>query len=1800
MGGQSALWWAWQVCALLHLVHGFVPEPQFLNVQGRSADPASVHGLHIVDGRGQDAGTAPGQSKVNRLTYQGCYMRVGNSAANSWPGAMSFSSKATPEECAAQCGAGEVWQGMVLRPSECWCLPEIVNLSPTTPGDCGTSTTWAGYGSLSASFSSLTGYSGGAASNVYTLYKKYVAVSIFGGSAYDSKRALLFQAVVLRGNSGENVYSVHASQASGSWLPVFPYHSQVPGPLQTLGIVAAAYPGAPDRVVGYLLPTSTEAASHPQVAEIINIFLVPANSASLTQKTRRYELPEAGPPRRAAFTSTALCPRTGILFGAAMVDPRNSTNATMISGLSVIADAKSPSERPPNEQLLDLFLPAPVARLAVAQRQPSTVGSVEERSDLWALVGDRLPLQPLRLGAAGLGRCAGGIVREDEALYGQEKAIYEDMTPRSNSLFALSAGAGMTVKNINLDYVPSAESCAAVSLTQAAGSDPARGTKDALLFPCIRDGSTLSDIILNPGVPARETFLVRLPGYIMVYTSEALVGDVPTSVDVMTMLSEEDAYCGVCASGNECKFLIGGVYLRAGPRVRLLPKGQDCSTATSDHPLGEINHVGEPLGPRSPYYSPALAIASYDAAPSVGMHSLCYCDSTDRLDRRCYCNSERCEGYEFEIGILKVEGFGGGSGRLLTGNESFVAQPRRLANVCGPPPFFIRYEVTTVAANRCNNLHSGMSCAVQCQDGYSIMEPWICDRGLYTNSPRCISKTCNNPSHYQVREGFRVRSYNDLTHCHNLPHNFQCTLPCKPGFYKTGDFLCTRGILGDIVNMLPTCIGLPCTGSPPRVPHMLGITNSPRHWSCPNVSSYQDSPCPLNRDQCTDLRHGESCDILCDEGFHPVSNHGYGNNKIRCSGTQYLMPSCVRNNCYTIPEKILHGDPNFDPLSCNDTANLKTCPFQCAEGYDKVGELTCKDASWIKPFCNPKPCLFPPRVISSETRASTAAYAIAYSDQKLEERLKLEGYKTKGEVMNYPDGSKVEVEWPNEQGGKPLRETVENHLVQIELDYTSQGCMSAGYPKEGYAHGSRCELRCKNPRWMRPTDSFICLLGNFSSVQPKCVPYERCPPYAMPSPEDRYVVSGNFSNTSHGATRNVSCASGTEQWAQGEPTPVPLWAKISCSDPGFGDGRWLPSEIPFSCEEPRCRKLELPQNASSFANCSLESEFHSPGTVCEIVCAPGFGELGKPAPVMACQTGKWHLQPSSLADACPFVSCVGQVEQIAQLPLVTGVYCDSEDGLRPRFGETCVLACEEGYEPTGSYTCTDNGGLQFGLRPELVGIELRSFPCHGKECFVPELPKAIEVGNDGTHCASMESESRGMAPGDICQLHCKPGYSGGGLFRCIVSLELEPLDSSVWDCAPSSCGEPPRIRFSRLPNPRSESCTFPLPHQGTCAKIACESGYTLRGAFVCEYGKYVRAPFCVPEGAPADEQPVVKAGLRLSVEVMGRNPNSLAIDLEGPVLYALADFLQIEVQQIRIITLEFQGWQDDVLTRVFKNKTAPNQVSSMTRSARSGSNSTIPSTRRLQNASDASNDSLLESTTSTTTFTTTTTTTEFSLRLAVIYVDFVVVLDAIPLDGGARYAAALDHGSVRKDILRLQEPVGAANLAARIADELRADDAEVPLLLYVWLPEPPIFVEQQVVEQLTVTTTSVPPPINVDPKLGGMVILALTTLVIMAVGCAIFGYSGKECCAHYLQRLRRFLMYIQGFIRGEESCNPRKRKKKNAEGEDDKKKRAEAEVLPPDEEEDEVDVDDQVAREIAIGDTQLEDALSKIQVVLVG
>ena len=72
---------------------------------------------------------------------------------------------------------------------------------------------------------------------------------------------------------------------------------------------------------------------------------------------------------------------------------------------------------------------------------------------------------------------------------------------------------------------------------------------------------------------------------------------------------------------------------------------------------------------------------------------------------------------------------------------------------------------------------------------------------------------------------------------------------------------------------------------------------------------------------------------------------------------------------------------------------------------------------------------------------------------------------------------------------------------------------------------------------------------------------------------------------------------------------VSLWAEIRCFDPGFGDGRWLPSQPPFTCQEPRCGNLELPPNALQFVNCSIDAERHAPGTVCEIRCVEGFADL---------------------------------------------------------------------------------------------------------------------------------------------------------------------------------------------------------------------------------------------------------------------------------------------------------------------------------------------------------------------------------------------------------------------------------------------------------------------------------------------------------------------------------------------------------------------------------------------------------------
>lgn len=56
---------------------------------------------------------------------------------------------------------------------------------------------------------------------------------------------------------------------------------------------------------------------------------------------------------------------------------------------------------------------------------------------------------------------------------------------------------------------------------------------------------------------------------------------------------------------------------------------------------------------------------------------------------------------------------------------------------------------------------------------------------------------------------------------------------------------------------------------------------------------------------------------------------------------------------------------------------------------------------------------------------AAAEHQAIVNDQELTEKLEREGYQTKGKVV------KVEVEWPNLQGGEPLRETVEIEKVQI-------------------------------------------------------------------------------------------------------------------------------------------------------------------------------------------------------------------------------------------------------------------------------------------------------------------------------------------------------------------------------------------------------------------------------------------------------------------------------------------------------------------------------------------------------------------------------------------------------------------------------------------------------------------------------------------------------------------------------------------------------------------------------------------------
>ncbi|XP_019624866.1 PREDICTED: sushi, von Willebrand factor type A, EGF and pentraxin domain-containing protein 1-like [Branchiostoma belcheri] len=450
------------------------------------------------------------------------------------------------------------------------------------------------------------------------------------------------------------------------------------------------------------------------------------------------------------------------------------------------------------------------------------------------------------------------------------------------------------------------------------------------------------------------------------------------------------------------------------------------------------------------------------------------------------------------------------------------------------------------------------------------------------------------------------------------------------------------------------------------------------HWDkpahCDPVTCSPPEDPPHGSYLCQGHVFSDPCDVICDVGYLPETDHALG-----CSWTgnwttvqrgkttemenavsaDVIIPqtlACVIADCGNI-SKPAHGD-----VTCTGTTYGETCHLTCQDGYERLGQdnFTCQvnrltaQAIWSgEPECIPESCGSPPefpntalRCAKGHTYGDTCGVTCA------------DGYEGTNHqrVTCHSSGN-----WSLQEGA------LQPFVAGPDLFCQKKGCGNLTSPVNGSltCSGTRyqdsCRLTCQpgykvgyeSGHILHSLYNFRCLASGEWNNKPRCVPFNYC----RLGLHDCHPEHGICDLTGH-QTFSCRCRPGT-----------------------VGDGR--------RCERISCPPFPISDPANGFFRCSIPGSSNADTAeyanstsaeyeaVCLLHCNPGYDRVIY-AEYSCGHDGSWTI-PVDINSAgttpCLAVKCPDLAS-----PLNGRMTCNR--GSEFRHPEACNFACNRGYELT--------------------------------------------------------------------------------------------------------------------------------------------------------------------------------------------------------------------------------------------------------------------------------------------------------------------------------------------------------------------------------------------------------------------------------------------------------------------------------------------------------------------------------------
>uniref|UniRef100_A0A3B4ASR2 E-selectin n=1 Tax=Periophthalmus magnuspinnatus TaxID=409849 RepID=A0A3B4ASR2_9GOBI len=439
-------------------------------------------------------------------------------------------------------------------------------------------------------------------------------------------------------------------------------------------------------------------------------------------------------------------------------------------------------------------------------------------------------------------------------------------------------------------------------------------------------------------------------------------------------------------------------------------------------------------------------------------------------------------------------------------------------------------------------------------------------------------------------------------------------------------------------------------------------------------------------------------------------------------------------------------------------------------------------------------------------------------------------------------------------------------LIQCsKLSSPQWGSVRCSDPLGPSSYQSTCVFACEEGYELTgsQTDTLLCeSTGQWNATQPSCTAVQ-CP--TLPEQSNLIITCEDLS---FGSSCSFSCATGFT--LVGHET-------ITCTS----SAEWS-NNMPF-CEAVRCPAISVLENA--VVNCEGDTKTkYAYGNSCSFSCLPGYNLVGTKA-LTCTASAEW----SGNVPYCQVIQC-------SKLSNPQWGFVRCSDPLGPSsYQSTCVFACEEGYELTGSQTDTllcESTGQWNATQPSCTAVQCPTLPeqsnliitCEdlsfGSSCSFSCATGFTLVGHETITCTSSAEWSNNMpfcegknihfissvrcpaisvlenavvncegdtktkyAYGNSCSFSCLPGYNlvGTKALTCTASAEWS---GNVPYCQAVVCP------FLEAPQNGHINCSLIESLYNSQCAFTCDQDYTLDGFAIltCDhYGNWTGdMPTCKP------------------------------------------------------------------------------------------------------------------------------------------------------------------------------------------------------------------------------------------------------------------------------------------------------------------------------------------------------------------